>query len=176
MSKDTEYSLYKAFVGYVSMIEHFRDLDSYRKGAKEVTMVIREPEIGKSVKYWVRPDIENRIKEGTIKAYFDSNITQIKEDSVDIQTPDGPMTLENDFVLAMTGYQPNFEFLHKLGIEIGTDEFQTPIYNERTMESSAAGVYLAGVICGGLKTNTWFIENSRVHAELIVKDLSLRLK
>ena len=146
-------------------------LETYRKGAKEVTMVIREPEIGKTVKYWVRPDIENRIKEGTIKAHFNSNITRVNEDSVDIKTPEGAMTLENDFVLAMTGYQPNFEFLHKLGVEIGTDEFHTPIYNEQTMESSAAGVYLAGVICGGLKTNTWFIENSRVHAELIVEDL-----
>jgi len=146
-------------------------LETYRKGAKEVTMVIREPEIGKTVKYWVRPDIENRIKEGTIKAYFNSNIVEIKEDSVEIETPDGAIKLENDFVLAMTGYQPNFEFLNKLGVEIGTDEFRTPIYNEQTMESSSAGVYLAGVICGGLKTNTWFIENSRVHAGLIVRDL-----
>jgi len=146
-------------------------LETYRKGAKEVTMVIREPEIGNTVKYWVRPDIENRIKEGTIKAYFNSNIVEIKEDSVEIETPDGAIKLENDFVLAMTGYQPNFEFLNKLGVEIGTDEFRTPIYNEQTMESSSAGVYLAGVICGGLKTNTWFIENSRVHAGLIVRDL-----
>lgn len=151
-------------------------LETYRKGAKEVTMVIREPEIGRSVKYWVRPDIENRIKEGTIKAYFNSNIVEIKEDSVEVETPDGQMTLENDFVLAMTGYQPNFEFLHKLGVEIGTDEFHTPIYNDKTMESSTDGVYLAGVICGGLKTNTWFIENSRMHAELIVKNLSSRSK
>lgn len=151
-------------------------LETYRKGAKEVTMIIREPEIGKSVKYWVRPDIENRIKEGTIKAHFNSNITKIEENSVDIQTPDGPITIENDFVLAMTGYQPNFEFLDQLGIDIGTDEYRTPIYNEKTMESSATGVYLAGVICGGLKTNTWFIENSRVHAELIVADLKTKLK
>jgi len=150
-------------------------LETYRKGAKEVTMVIREAEIGKSVKYWVRPDMENRIKEGSIKAYFNSNIIKIEEGSVDIDTPDGDVTLENDFVLAMTGYQPNFEFLHKLGVEIGTDEFRTPIYNESTMESSAAGVYMAGVICGGLKTNTWFIENSRVHAELIISDLKTKL-
>lgn len=149
-------------------------LETYRKGAKEVTMVIREPTIGKTVKYWVRPDIENRIKEGTIKAHFNSKITEIKEHSVAIQTPEGAMTLENDFVLAMTGYQPNFEFLNKLGIAIGTDEFHTPIYNENTMESSTKGVYLAGVICGGLKTNTWFIENSRIHAELIVKDVKAK--
>ncbi|MCP4461048.1 MAG: YpdA family putative bacillithiol disulfide reductase [Cytophagales bacterium] len=144
-------------------------LETYRKGAKQVTMVIREPEIGKTVKYWVRPDIENRIKEGSIKAYFNSNITKIEEDFVNFQTPDGPMTLANDFVLAMTGYQPNFNFLDELGVEIGTDDFRTPIYNEKTMESSVDGVYLAGVICGGLRTNTWFIENSRVHAELIVE-------
>lgn len=150
-------------------------LETYRKGAKEVTMVIRAPEIKPSVKYWVRPDIENRIKEKTIKAYFNANITKIKNHSVDIQTPDGAMTLDNDFVLAMTGYQPNFEFLAHLGVAIGNDKFRTPTYNGQTMESSVSGIYLAGVICGGLKTNTWFIENSRVHAELIVKNLKGKL-
>lgn len=146
-------------------------LETFRKGAKEVTMVIRESEINSRVKYWVRPDIDNRIKEGSIKAYFNSSITRIEEQTVDIVTPDGPVTLENDFVLAMTGYQPDFSFLKHVGIHIGDDEFKTPTYNEETMETNVENVYLAGVICGGLKTNAWFIENSRVHAEMVMQDL-----
>jgi len=142
-------------------------LETWRKGA-EVTMVIRESAIRESVKYWVRPDIENRIKEGSIKAYFNSEITQIESDFVEIKTPNGKLKLENDFVLAMTGYQPPFDFMESLGIQFQSDEFHTPIYNDQTMESSVANLYLAGVVCGGLKTNKWFIENSRVHAELIV--------
>ncbi|HNP96035.1 MAG TPA: NAD(P)-binding domain-containing protein, partial [Cyclobacteriaceae bacterium] len=118
--------------------------------------------------YWVRPDIENRIKEGSIKAYFNSELLRIKENSVDIRTPEGEITLANDFVLAMTGYQPPFEFMESLGVKFQDDEFHTPVYNEITMESSMPDLYLAGVVCGGLKTNKWFIENSRVHAELII--------
>lgn len=145
-------------------------LETYRKGA-EVTMVVREPEINPRVKYWVRPDIENRIKESSITAYFDSSITEIREKEVDIKTTHGTKTLTNDFVLAMTGYQPNFTFLKSLGITIGKDEMQTPTHNPETMETNVAGIYLAGVICGGLQTNKWFIENSRVHAEVIVKEI-----
>ncbi|MEL6558050.1 MAG: YpdA family putative bacillithiol disulfide reductase [Bacteroidota bacterium] len=147
-------------------------LECYRKGAKEVTMVIRENEIGKSVKYWVKPDLENRIKEEEIISYFNSQIKEIKEDTVLIETPEGEKTLENDFVLAMTGYQPDFSFLEKAGIAIGTDEYKTPEHNPETMETNVKGLYLAGVICGGLKTNKWFIENSRVHAEVIVGQLT----
>lgn len=146
-------------------------LETFRKGAKEVVMIIREPEINQRVKYWVRPDIDNRINEGSIKAYFNSTITKIEERSIDVQTPKGPLTLENDFVLAMTGYQPDFSFLKNVGISIGKDEFKTPVYNEKTMETNVENIYLAGVICGGLKTNAWFIENSRVHAEMVIKDL-----
>ncbi len=149
-------------------------LEVYRKGAKSVTMIIREPEIRESVKYWVKPDIENRIKEASIKAYFNSSITRITETSVEFITPEGAMSIENDFVLAMTGYQPDFSFLKHLGIEIGSDEYQTPHYNPDTMETNVTGVYLAGVICGGLKTNSWFIENSRVHAEMIVGHIESR--
>lgn len=145
-------------------------LETYRKGA-EVTMVIRESGIRESVKYWVRPDIENRIKEGSIKAYFNSELLRIKENSVDIRTPEGEITLANDFVLAMTGYQPPFEFMESLGVKFQDDEFHTPVYNEITMESSMPDLYLAGVVCGGLKTNKWFIENSRVHSELIVNSI-----
>ncbi|MFY0651117.1 MAG: YpdA family putative bacillithiol disulfide reductase [Cyclobacteriaceae bacterium] len=150
-------------------------LETYRKGA-EVTMVVREPEINPRVKYWVRPDIENRIKESSIKAYFNSSISEIRELEVDIETPDGSMTIENDFVLAMTGYQPNFSFLKSMGIEIGTDEMMTPSHDPNTMETNVNNVFLAGVICGGLQTNKWFIENSRIHAEVIVELINKRKK
>lgn len=146
-------------------------LEVFRKGAKSVSLIVRNEEISPRVKYWVRPDIENRIKEGSIKAYFNSTITEIKERSIRIKTPGGEVELPNDFVLAMTGYQPNFSFLEKLGIKIGSDEFKTPSYNEKTMESNVEGIYLAGVICGGLKTNTWFIENSIAHAEQIISHI-----
>lgn len=149
-------------------------LEVYRKGARSVTMVIREEEINPRVKYWVRPDIENRIKEESIQAYFQSNITRITEHAIEVKTPREVVTIPNDFVLAMTGYQPDFSFLKRVGVEIGTDEFKTPTYNNATMETNIPGVYLAGVICGGLKTNAWFIENSREHAEIIVNQVTTK--
>ncbi|QTE39134.1 YpdA family putative bacillithiol disulfide reductase [Mucilaginibacter gossypii] len=144
-------------------------LETYRKGA-EVTLVIRGSEVSNRVKYWVRPDIINRIKEGSIKAYFNSNLEAIRENEVDIQTPDGLITIPNDFVMAMTGYKPNFEFLKKLGIILSEDKF-IPQYNPETMETNMPGLYLAGVVCGGLDTHLWFIENSRVHADMIINDI-----
>ena len=150
-------------------------LETWRKGA-DVTMVVRESSIRESVKYWVKPDIENRIKEGSIKAHFNSEITSISEKSVCIKTPKGDTILENDFVLAMTGYQPPFDFMKKVGIQFHDDEFHTPVYSENTMETNVKGLYLAGVICGGLKTNKWFIENSRMHAEMITKGLLAKAK
>jgi thioredoxin reductase (NADPH) len=146
-------------------------LETWRKGA-EVTMVIRDSGLRDSVKYWVKPDIENRIAEGSIKAYFRSQVTRIGEKDIEIETPDGNKIIENDFVLAMTGYQPPFDFLTKMGITFHGDEFHTPVYNASTMETTVPNLYLAGVVCGGLKTNKWFIENSRVHAEMIVADLN----
>ena len=146
-------------------------LEVFRKGAKSVTMIVREPEISERVKYWVKPDIDNRIKEGSIAAYFESNITKIEECTLTFKTPKETLTIPNDFVLAMTGYQPDFTFLESIGIEIGNDPFKTPIYDEATMETNIKGAYLAGVICGGLKTNVWFIENSRVHAEMIINHI-----
>jgi thioredoxin reductase (NADPH) len=145
-------------------------LETFRKGA-EVTMVIREDAIRESVKYWVKPDIENRIKEGSIKAFFNSEVIRITPKTIEISTPVGNKILENDFVLAMTGYQPPFELMKSMGITFHHDEFHTPVYNDETMESNVSRLYLAGVVCGGLKTNKWFIENSRVHAEIIIKDL-----
>ena len=146
-------------------------LDTYRKGANIVTMIIREKEIGENIKYWVRPDIVNRIESGEIKAYYESEIKEIKEKSIIIKSPNGIKEIDNDFVLAMTGYQPNYDILQKLGVDINVDEFKTPEYNEETMETNVSGVYLAGVICGGLKTNKWFIENSRDHSEKIIKHI-----
>ena len=146
-------------------------LDTYRKGANIVTMIIREKEIGENIKYWVRPDIVNRIESGEIKAYYESEIKEIKEKSIIIKSPNGIKEIDNDFVLAMTGYQPNYDILQKLGVDINADEFKTPEYNEETMETNVNGVYLAGVICGGLKTNKWFIENSRDHSEKIIKHI-----
>lgn len=143
-------------------------LECWRKGA-EVTMIIREPEIGQRVKYWVRPDILNRIEEGSIKAYFNSNLKEIKQDEILLDTPEGTIPLKNDFVLALTGYMPNFEFLEKVGIQLSKDEKRLPEYNQETMETNIPGLYLAGVICGGMETHKWFIENSRIHAKMIVK-------
>ena len=143
-------------------------LETWRKGA-EVTMVVKGETIGDNVKYWVRPDIDNRIKEGSIKCYFNSQVLEITPTSVEINTPEGRKSLENDFVLAMTGYQPPFEFMESMGIRFHNDEYHTPVYDEETMETNVRDLYLAGVVCGGLKTNKWFIENSRVHAEMIVR-------
>ncbi|WP_343586854.1 YpdA family putative bacillithiol disulfide reductase [Flavobacterium sp.] len=142
-------------------------LECWRKGA-EVTMVIRKNEINSRVKYWVKPDIENRIEEGSIKAFFQSNITEILEDKVEIETPNGKVTIENDFVLALTGYKPDLTFLEKMGIQLSDDELKIPVYNSQTMETNVEGLFLAGVVCGGMQTHKWFIENSRIHASMIV--------
>ncbi|MGK0386466.1 MAG: thioredoxin reductase (NADPH) [Patiriisocius sp.] len=141
-------------------------LEIHRKGG-DVTMVIRGANIGERVKYWVRPDIINRIAEGSIKAYYESELSHISEKEVQINTPKGQIILANDAVVALTGYVPNFKFLSDIGIHI-SEEKSIPIYNPNTMESNLPGLYLAGVICGGLETHKWFIENSRVHAEMIV--------
>ena len=142
-------------------------LETYRKGA-HVTMVIRGSEITERVKYWAKPDIENRIKNKEIKAFFNAHLVEIRETEVDIETPDGRITIENDFVLAMTGYRPNFQFLEKTGIRFAEDGKLTPIHNTETQETNLQHIYLAGVVCGGLNTRAWFIENSIIHAEKII--------
>ena len=146
-------------------------LEIYRKGG-DVTMIVRKPEIGNRVKYWVRPDIINRIEEKSIKAYFNASLSEIKENEVIIKTEDGDITLENDFVLLLTGYRPNFEFLKNIGIDLSDDGKRIPQYDENTMETNVPGIYLAGVICGGMETHKWFIENSRVHAKMIVDNIT----
>jgi thioredoxin reductase (NADPH) len=145
-------------------------LETWRKGA-EVTMVIKGDEIGSRVKYWVKPDIENRIKEGAIKAYFHSQVTEITEAEVIIKTPQGLVTIPNDFVVAATGYQPDLPFLKKLGVNLCDNENCTPVYSVESHETNVPGIYLAGVICGGMDTHSLFIENSREHAVKIVKDI-----
>jgi thioredoxin reductase (NADPH) len=149
-------------------------LETYRKGA-EVTIIVRESVISDRVKYWVKPDIENRIKEGSIKAYFNSSLTKISTDKISVLTPAGETILDNDFVLAMTGYKPDFSLLQKAGIKLN-DIDMVPDYDPETMETNCKNIYLAGVICGGMNTHKWFIENSRAHAPLIIKDLLKKLK
>ena len=165
------YALQKVVVVGASNSSVDAALETYRKGA-EVTMVIRDQGIGERVKYWVRPDIVNRIEEGSIKAYYHSNLTEISENHVIINTPDGELSVENDFVLALTGYQPDINFLNRLKINLSDDEKRYPQYNSDTMETNRKGMYLAGVICGGMDTHKWFIENSRQHADLIIKHIT----
>ncbi len=146
-------------------------LETWRKGA-EVTMVIKEAQVGERVKYWVRPDIINRIEEGSIKACCNSTLAAIREDEADIQTPDGMVTIANDFVIAMTGYKPNFALLKKFGVHLSADDKMLPDYNPETMHTNEPGIYLAGVVCGGMDTHKWFIENSREHADKIIKHIT----
>jgi thioredoxin reductase (NADPH) len=145
-------------------------LELWRSGAR-VTLVHRDAELHRHVKYWIKPDIENRIKNGEIKAYFNSRLVEIKLDSVVIETPQGSETLKNDFVFAMTGYHPDFEFLEGLGIRF-TGEDKLPICNPETLESNVPGIYLAGVIVAGSRTNEIFIENGRFHGRQIAKALA----
>ena len=150
-------------------------LETYYKGA-EVTMAIREDKIYEKVKYWIRPNIENRIKEGSIKAYFNTTVKEINEKKVSLNTPEGEVVLENDFVLAMTGYMPDFDFLKNIGIAIKDDELQHPEMNADTFESNLPNVYLAGVVQAGLHTSKLFIENTRHHGEVIVAEVLEKLR
>ncbi len=147
-------------------------LETYRKGAK-VTMIVREKEISPKVKYWVRPDLINRIQEGSIKAYFNAKLLEIGTNQVRIQSGnETPFEIKNDYVLAMTGYEPDFKLIRSLGVAISDEKTKAPVYDEATMETNQPGVFVAGVVCGGLETNKWFIENSRVHAQRIVNNLA----
>ncbi len=146
-------------------------LECWRKGAK-VTLIIRSSEIGKRVKYWVRPDIINRINEGSISVIYNASISEITETEIKINTPTEKINLKNDYVLALTGYRPNLDFLSKIGILLSNDEKKIPQHNLKTMETNVPNIYLAGVICGGLETHKWFIENSRIHAFNIMTAIS----
>jgi thioredoxin reductase (NADPH) len=149
-------------------------LDLWRHGAK-VTLVHRGPHMHRHVKYWILPDINNRVKNGEIKAYFDSIVTNIAEDDVTLSTPEGPVTLANHFVFALTGYHPDFDFIERLGVILDDANDRCPVCDPATLESNVPGIYLAGVIVAGERTNEIFIENGRFHGQLIAEDLRLKL-
>jgi thioredoxin reductase (NADPH) len=146
-------------------------LDCYRHGA-EVTLIVRAATLSDKIKYWIRPDLENRIKEGSIRALFNTSVEEIRESSLLLRTPDGAVETDNDWVLAMTGYQPDFRFLESLEIDFAHDEYRTPIFDEATFETTRSGLFIAGTVCGGYQTSRWFIENGRFHARQIMKHLA----
>jgi thioredoxin reductase (NADPH) len=148
-------------------------LDLWRHGSR-VTLVHRGARLHNHVKYWILPDIENRIKNGEIAAYFSSTVQQIEVDFVDLDTPEGPVRLKNDFVFAMTGYHPDYDFLRSMGIELSSEQCR-PVCDPQTLESNVPGIYVAGVIVAGSRTNEIFIENGRFHGKLIAADLKKKL-
>lgn len=150
-------------------------LEIFRKGGR-VSLIIRGDKIGERVKYWVRPDMINRIKEGSIDAYFNTEVEAIDQRELKLydKAKEEHFTLKNDYVLALTGYQPNFDFLRSMGIELQDEQSRIPIYDPQTMETNKKGIYLAGVICGGMETHKWFIENSRIHAKMIIENIKTR--
>jgi thioredoxin reductase (NADPH) len=149
-------------------------LDLYRHGAR-VTMVHRGAELHRHIKYWIKPDIENRIKNGEVAAYFNTTVGEITEDSVTLQTPDGSKTIPNQFVFALTGYHPDFDFIESLGVNLDADNARCPVCDPGTLESNAKGIYLAGVIVAGERTNEIFIENGRFHGAVIANAIAAKL-
>lgn len=149
-------------------------LETYRCGAN-VSVLVRNDTLKPTIKYWVKPDIDNRIEEGSITGYFNSEVKEIREKEVDILTPDGLKTIPNDFVLAMTGYRPHYGLMEVLEIELTDDDIKMPIYNEETLETNRKGMYVAGVVCGGMDTSKLFIENTRIHADHIATDIEKKL-
>jgi len=148
-------------------------LDLWRHGAR-VTLVHRGAEMHRHVKYWILPDINNRIKNREIAAYFNSSVANITEDEVTLTTPQGPLTIPNQFVFALTGYHPDFDFIESLGVKLNEDNDRCPVCDPATLESNVPGIYLAGVIIAGERTNEIFIENGRFHGKLIAGDLKAK--
>ncbi len=148
-------------------------LDLWRHGAR-VTLVHRGAQLHSHVKYWILPDIENRIKAGEIKAYFSSTVEEIAADCIVLRTPEGIVRVPNDFVFALTGYHPDYDFLRSMGIELSTDQCR-PVCDPETLESNVPGIYVAGVIVAGSRTNEIFIENGRFHGQQIARDLKKKL-
>ncbi|WP_426058379.1 YpdA family putative bacillithiol disulfide reductase [Hymenobacter sp. B1770] len=145
-----------------------------RAGAK-VTLIVRGPEVSNSVKYWIRPDLVNRIAEGRIKAYFNTTVTAITPEAIEILTPEGPLTIATNFVYALTGYHPDEALLGRLGVEPDpADEARAPLFDPTTHETTRPGLYVAGTVCGGRATSRWFIENGRHHAQLIAAHVAAR--
>lgn len=149
-------------------------LETWRCNAN-VSVLVKHDTLKPSIKYWVKPDIDNRIKEGSITGYFNSQVLEIRESEVDIKTPEGIKTIPNDFVLAMTGYRPHFDLMMKLGIDLTEDKTMMPVYNEKSLETNREGLYVAGVVCGGMDTSRLFIENTRIHAEHIAEDIQKKI-
>ena len=149
-------------------------LDLWRHGA-HVTLVHRGEALHRHIKYWIKPDIENRIKNGEVTAYLSSNVESIAEDTVTIATPTGKVTSENDFVFALTGYHPDFGFIERLGVQLDENNDRCPVCDPTTHESNVPGIYLAGVIVAGERTNEIFIENGRFHGKLIADSLRSKL-
>jgi len=149
-------------------------LDLWRHGAR-VTLVHRGAELHRHIKYWIKPDIENRIKNGEITAYFSSTISEITEDAATLNTPNGTKVLVNQFVFALTGYHPDFTFIESLGVKLDESNARCPVCNPATLESNVPGIYLAGVVVAGERTNEIFIENGRFHGNLIAKDLAAKM-
>ena len=145
-------------------------LETWMKGA-HVTMVIRGSTLYEKVKYWILPNIKNRIKEGSIPAYFNAEVIEIKPSSVIIKTKEGIIEIENDFVLAMTGYKPDYDLLERLQVPLSRDNLRIPIFNEATLETSKQGIYVSGVINAGMQTSKLFIENTRHHAALVINHI-----
>jgi thioredoxin reductase (NADPH) len=148
-------------------------LDLWRHGAR-VTLVHRHEGLSPNIKYWIMPDIQNRIKNGEIPTYFNSCVTEILPESVILNTPKGELVLKNDFVFALTGYHPDFDFLKSLGVELA-GEHHRPICDPQTLETNVPGVYIAGVIVAGSRTSEIFIENGRFHGKHIARDLQSKL-
>jgi len=146
-------------------------LDCYRHGAR-VTLVVRRSALSDTIKYWVRPDLDNRIKEGSITAFFETSVEQIRDGVLVLRTPDGTREIANDWVLALTGYHPDFSLLERLGVTFADDEYRTPIVDDASFETVRRGLYLSGTVCGGYLTNRWFIENGRLHAKQIARHIA----
>jgi thioredoxin reductase (NADPH) len=146
-------------------------LDCHRHGAS-VTLIVRSTALSEKIKYWIKPDLENRIAEGSIRAYFGTVVEEIRESSIALRTPAGQVVIDNDWVLAMTGYHPDYDFLEGLEIQIADDVYRTPVVDPATFETSRRGIYLAGTVCGGYQTGRWFIENGRFHARQIAKHIA----
>ncbi len=147
-------------------------LDCLRHGA-DVTLIVRGPDVSQSVKYWIRPNLLNRIKDGQITAYFDTTVEEIREHSLLLATPEGEQEIANDWVLALTGYRPNYPLLERLGVDF-EGPARKPVHDLETYETNRPGLYLAGTVCGGMDTSEWFIENGRVHARQIMEHITAR--
>jgi thioredoxin reductase (NADPH) len=148
-------------------------LELWRRGSR-VTMVHRGSDIHRNVKYWIKPDIENRIKNGEVTAYFNSCVLEIRAEDARLKTPEGERVVKNDFVFALTGYHPDYEFLERLGIELTRPEMR-PVCDPQTFESNVPGIYVAGVVVSGARTSEIFIENGRFHGKQIADDLKTKL-